>query len=365
MKTEKTKTVVLVIPSLQAGGMERAMSELAIYFAARTHIRLHLLLYGIKREIFYTIPDNISIHKPAFVFNNSIRFISTVRTFFFLRKKLGSLQPDAVLSFGEYWNSFVLLSCIGLKLPIYVSDRCQPDKNLGRMQEWLRRWLYPKAKGIIAQTQIAKDIYLSNIKQPNVQVIANPIRLVEPNGGIQKENIVLTIGRLIKTKHHDKLIELFAKIDKPGWKLVIIGDDAFDQKSRARLQALINKLGVQDNIILAGKQQDVDTYYLKSKVFVFSSSSEGFPNVIGEAQSAGLPVVAFDCVAGPAEMITDGENGFLVPLFDYGVFENRLLQLMEDSELRQRLGENAKQSIKKFSAVQTVVLFENFILNPE
>ena len=360
---QQKKTICLVINSLQAGGMERVMSELAHYFAAKPYLNVHLVLYGVKRDIFYSIPSNIIIHKPAFEFNTSKRLVSSIRTMYFLRKKLSALQADAIVSFGEYWNSMVLLSCIGLKLPIYVSDRCQPDKYLGKVQEFLRTWLYPNANGIIAQTEIAKNRYLQKIKQPNVQVIGNPIRMIENKLQQEKENIVLTVGRLITSKHHDKLIELFVRINQPGWKLIIIGDDALKQNNMVRLQKMVGDLAANDKVLLTGKLSNVEEYYCKSKIFAFTSSSEGFPNVIGEAQSAGLPVIAFDCVAGPAEMLIDGENGFLIPLFDYAMFENKLAQLMQDTELRNTFGEKAKQTIRKFSVDEICNRFENFILN--
>jgi GalNAc-alpha-(1->4)-GalNAc-alpha-(1->3)-diNAcBac-PP-undecaprenol alpha-1,4-N-acetyl-D-galactosaminyltransferase len=60
-------------------------------------------------------------------------------------------------------------------------------------------------------------------------------------------------------------------------------------------------------------------------------------------------VVAFDCTAGPSEMITDGVDGFLVPLHDFGTFERKLLSLMNDISLAEQLGNQAKRNIKRFS----------------
>ena len=157
------------------------------------------------------------------------------------------------------------------------------------------------------------------------------------------------VGRLIKTKHQDKLIELFLKISKPGWKLVIVGYDHLKQNNSAILMKIIADNNAEDQIILEGKQADVETYYLKSKIFAFTSSSEGFPNVIGEAMSAGLPVIAFDCVAGPSEMIKDNQNGFLIPLFDYELFQEKLEMLMDNDELRIMFGDRAREDIKHFS----------------
>jgi len=85
-----------------------------------------LILYGLKRNVFYEIPSNLIIHMPSFEFNNKKRTLSIIKTLWFLRKKLKSIKPNAVLSFGEFWNNFVLLACLGMKLPIFVSDRSQP-----------------------------------------------------------------------------------------------------------------------------------------------------------------------------------------------------------------------------------------------
>jgi glycosyltransferase involved in cell wall biosynthesis len=103
---------------------------------------------------------------------------------------------------------------------------------------------------------------------------------------------------------------------------------------------------------LAGKQSKVDAFYLSSEIFAFTSSSEGFPNVIGEAMSAGLPVVAVDCVAGPAEMIVPDQTGYLVPLFDYPQFQEKLARLMRDPALRKKFADNGRQKIREFDARQ-------------
>ncbi|OQB57881.1 MAG: GalNAc-alpha-(1-_4)-GalNAc-alpha-(1-_3)-diNAcBac-PP-undecaprenol alpha-1,4-N-acetyl-D-galactosaminyltransferase [Bacteroidetes bacterium ADurb.Bin145] len=357
------KKLCLVIPSLQAGGMERVMSELAHYFAAREEIEVHLVLYGITREIFYPIPDSILISIPRFRFNNRWRLWCTIKTICFLRNEIKRIKPDSILSFGEYWNSFVLLSVLGLKYPVFVSDRSQPDKSLGWFHDTLRHVIYPTARGVICQTERAKEIFLSRNKHSNIVVIGNPIKdlktISEPN---QREKTVLMVGRLIKSKHQDKLIEMFAKVSFPDWKLIIVGYDHLKQHNMLRLKELARNLGVEQRVVFPGKQENVETIYSKSSIFAFTSSSEGFPNAIGEAMSAGLPVVAFDCIAGPSEMITDGYNGFLVPLFDFKQFEERLVALMNDESLRSRLGSNAKESIKKYSSETICKAFYKFVL---
>ena len=355
------KKICLIIHSLGIGGMERVMAELANNFDARENVQVHIILVGRKREEAYTISDFVFIHKPPFEFNNSRRQVDTLRTISFLRSTVRKINPDTVLSFGELWNNLVLIALKGVDIPIYISDRSQPNKDLGRFHNYLRRKLYPQANGYIAQTQKAKEICLTNGWNRNVEVIGNPIKKIVGKNCKERENIVLSVGRLINTKHFDQLINMFVEIALPNWKLVIVGGDAKKQNLSSELHNLVKELGAEEKVYLEGEQHNIEHYYSKSKIFAFTSSSEGFPNVIGEALSAGLPVVAYDCVAGPSEMISDNENGFLVPLFDQQKFKIRLKQLMYDDELRNKMGKRCSKSINRFSSKETADRFLNFI----
>ncbi len=356
------KRLALVIPSIGPGGMERVMAELAHYFCRQPDLEVHLVLYGKTREIFYSVPDNITVHTPHFKFNDNMKLWSTIKTILFIRRIVSSIKPNSVLSFGEYWNSLVLLSLYGMKYPVFISDRCQPDKKYGKIHDILRRFFYPGAKGIITQTQKAESIYRLLFKYSNIQTIGNPIHFIDTNTDIKKENIVLSVGRLIETKHHDQLIRTFIKINKPGWKLVIVGADALKQKNFSYLKELINELDANDRVILMGNRLDVDKFYLSSKIFAFTSSSEGFPNVIGEAMSAGLPVVSFDCMAGPSDMVIDGISGYLVPLFNYDLFSKKLELLIDNYQLCKDFGKNGKEYINKYSPELIGEKFQNFII---
>ena len=172
---------------------------------------------------------------------------------------------------------------------------------------------------------------------------------------------MISVGRLIDTKNYDQLIAIFSRINNPSWKLVIVGGDALKQHNSEKLQKQINGSEMQDRIELAGTQKDINSYLLKAKIFAFTSSSEGFPNAIGEALAAGLPVVAYDCIAGPSDMIRDGENGYLIPLFDQLLFEEKLKQLMNDESLIQSMGNAAVESVKKFSIENIVSNYYNVI----
>ena len=144
--------------------MERVMSELACYFSTKRNVEIHLILYGINRESFTLFQKVLQSINPIFVLTTRIDCIFTLRTIIFLRKRINIIKPNTVLSFGEYWNSFVLLALLFKKYPVFVSDRSQPNKSLGRFHDRLRKWLYPKSAGIILQSQKAKEIYQEKFK---------------------------------------------------------------------------------------------------------------------------------------------------------------------------------------------------------
>ena len=349
------------IHSLSPGGMERVMSELVNGFIRNHDVEVHVILYGIECTIFYDIDERAVIHRPPFVFTNKHRTWCTLKTIWYLRKEIKRIAPDTVLSFGNYWNSLVLLAAYGLKYPVYVSDRSSPAKNMGRFQNKLRNLLYPKATGVIAQTSKAKEYYDRLFTQRNYAVIGNPIRNIEIPENNHREKIVVSVGRLIKTKHYDRMIKLFAELNRPEWKLVIVGGDAQNQKNMTDLKEQLAGMGNPENVELAGMQKDVERYLLRSSIFAFTSSSEGFPNVVGEAMSAGLPVVSYDCVAGPSDMIEDGVDGYLVPVFDDELFKQRLLELMDDETERESMGKKAKEMIRQFEVEKIVDNFYRFI----
>lgn len=356
------QSICLLIPSLKVGGMERVMSQIANYLAKKDEFTVDLVMYGKKPTVFFPLDDTINTYSSGIEYQEKKRIWFSIKTLLYIRKKVRKLNPDIVISFGEVWNSFVLTALLGTSYPVFISDRCKPDRKYNQLNAFLRKWLYPKATGIIAQTEFAKQFYFKSKLNSNIAVIANPIQ--EKNKLVmQRQNIILSVGRLIQTKHHDRLIKVFSKLNAPDWKLIIAGGDALKQKNMEKLKILVTKLGLDDRVFLAGEIKDIDQYYYKSKIFAFTSSSEGFPNVVGEAMLAGLPVVSYDCVAGPSEMINEGENGFLVPLFDDQLMQERIQLLIDQEGQRERMSEKAQLSMTNFSIENIGDKFLKFILD--
>lgn len=343
--------------------MEKVMATLLSEFASKEKFSLHLILIGKERKILQQIPQAIQIHKPNWIFNDNFRLWHTIRTIFFIRSNIKIIKPDTVLSFGEIWNNLVLLSCLGLEYPIFISDRSTPNKNLGKLHNYLRKKLYPKAKGFIAQTKISAQYAANNSWNRNIKVIGNPVQQVAFQAN-HDSNKVLTVGRLIPTKNTDRILEVFRQIQvsqPSSWELVVVGGDSQKHAEFKRLNEFVNKYNLKKKVSLLGERNDVANFYKSCSVFAFMSESEGFPNALAEAMAAGMAVIAYDCVAGPADMIDDGINGYLIPLGDEVRFEERLMSLINDKQLRKDFGLKARAKMKNFNETTVTQEFENFL----
>lgn len=325
------------------------MALLVNEFSKNSLIDVHLVLYGNDVPTVYDLTDRVTVHRPAFKFDNRSRLLSTLRRLHFLRGTLRRGCYDAILSFGERWNSFVMLAALGQNQSIYLSDRSSPDLDLGLSQTLLRKLLYPLAAGLIAQTRHGHDKASRQRLNSRIRVVPNPVaeRRLAPEA--QRENTILCIGRVIATKNYDRLLRIFSSLGIRGWKLVIVGDDSQGQSHLSELRSMVSRLQLSERVDFAGQRSDVQRFYERAKIFAFTSSSEGFPNVVAEALSAGLPVVSYDCVAGPADLIRNGENGFLVDLFDDVTFGEKLLYLMRNEEQRRAMSVNAHRSVAHLS----------------
>jgi glycosyltransferase involved in cell wall biosynthesis len=171
--------------------------------------------------------------------------------------------------------------------------------------------------------------------------------------------IVVAAGRLTRQKGFDYLIPAFARVAPraPGWRLRICGDGPL----RHQLSGLVAAHDSADRIELLGQVRDIASELQQASIFVLSSRSEGFPLVLLEAMSKGLPVVSFDCPTGPAEIVDQGRTGFLVPLGDTDAMVEAILELIHDEPKRRRFGAAAGQRAEEYSLARIGARWEELM----
>ena len=350
------RKICFVIPTLQMGGMERVASLLANY-SIRNGFHVYIICL-IDKNSYYELDERISIFAPNFEYEKGV--LNKLKVLYYLASCLKEIKPNAVLSFSEVFNPLSIISAKLANVPIYISDRSSPDKKLGFFTQSVRKLTYPCAKGMISQTELAKTISLNKGYNNNITVIPNPLREINDTIERIKEPIIISVGRLVSTKNYKELIDIFFEIeDEKKWQLWILGDGP----DRSDLQEYINELKLNDRVTLFGAVKDVDSYLSKASIFAFPSISEGFPNALSEAIAYPLPCIAYDCPAGPADLIKNEENGFLIPINDRDSFKLHLNKLMKDDILRNRFTNNYKLHREKYHINNISERYLKFLLN--
>lgn len=330
--------ICFIVPDLNCGGVQRVSSELSNTLASSGHEVSIVLLFK-SEEPFYSLDRKVNYTMPNRKWNKNT--LGLVRVMIDLRHTILKINPDVVIAFHHRYNPFVLLSLIFSGKRVFVSDRCNPYNKLHPFfNEWMREIMYPKAAGLLVQTNIAAQVKKHLNK--NIYLLPNPIKQLQYTDNIVKEKIIVSVGRFDYGKGQENLIKIFYLLKeeiRKDWKLALIGDGP----EKLRLEALVKDLDMSGRIEFLGARKDVDYLLSISQIFAFASQEEGYPNALLEGMGMGLACISYDCCAGPSDLINDGENGFLVPLNDESMFVEKLSVLIQNEKLRKQFGEKAKE----------------------
>lgn len=261
-----------------------------------------------------------------------------------LRRLVNSYSPDIVITMGLPNAIFDVPALFNTGVKHIISERNDPRNFSGKkVTKWLSRFLACFADGYVFQTKEAKEYYSLKCFSSGI-VIPNPLLGTEnmPSTIFNGSKIpqIVTAGRLNKQKNLELLIRAFNKIHVkfPSHKLVIYGEGP----ERKNLENLIHTLHLENAVSMPGSVQNVIELIYDKELFILSSDFEGMPNVLMEAMSLGLPCISTNCpCGGPAELITDGYNGLLIPVNDETALTSAISRLLTDSFLSEKLSKNA------------------------
>ena len=339
----------ILIYSLASGGAERVVSTLLEELKKKFDITLVLM----NDTIFYNIPEDVHVEymeKSSNLESGIIKLIKLPFLAFKYKKLCRSKNIDISLSFmnrPNYINIFAKI--LGMKSKVIISERAMPSLQhksgiQGKINKFLISFLYKHADVITANSiGNTKDLE-NNFNCKNVITISNPFDL-ENIKLLAKEEIdfrddkftFVTVGRLDVGKNHKLMLEAIKNIDA---KLYMIGDGEL----RDELEEYIIDNLLQEKVKLLGKQKNPYKYISKSDCFIFSSSHEGFPNVILEALSCSIPIISTDCQSGPREILSPSSDitlqlendieiskyGLLTPVNDAKSLEKAMKLFMND-----------------------------------
>lgn len=352
--------ILLLVSSMASGGAERVAATLASVWTVRGDQVTLMPTFSGRGECFYELSPKVRLIYLADLIPSRVRtWANQLARLRALRRFMAAERPDVIVSFLSNVNVAAVIASIGLDIPVIICERTDPF--VLPTSRWLQlacRFTYPFANVLMVQTQaVAAKYAASSWLLKRLWVIPNPVS--EHMLNIQRRistttsKRLLSIGRLDEGKQFDVLIKVFANLATrhADWLLRIVGEGSL----RTALQQQITDLGLDARIELAGQSAAVGEELAQADIFALTSKYEGFPNVLLEAMTVGLPCVCFDCPSGPREISMDGQVALLVPLNDEQALELALERLMLNADLRQTLGSQARASVIKHYALDRVL----------
>ncbi|MEE0840242.1 MAG: glycosyltransferase family 4 protein [Acutalibacteraceae bacterium] len=369
------KQIYITALHLAHGGIEMAISLMSNAFIKKGYDVTILSLYNLC-EPAYSISSEVKIEYLTDVRPNKEEFLSAVKSknpleilkegFYALKvlrlkksaliKRIKQINDGIIISTRNEHS--VLLSKYGnekvLKIAQLHHDHCFDKALLSDIKNRYENIDYFTLLTDLLTQEIQELISPVNRKTRCV-TMENFLDKCEFNVDLsEKEKSVVAVGRLHSVKGFDRLLKIWkeAVSNHSDWKLYIVGDGEEEQK----LTDLANNLKISDSVIFTGAlpHDRVLSFMERSSVYTMTSYSEGFPFVLIEAMSCGLPVIAFDVRVGPRAIINDGANGILVEDNDIKAFADALCSLMDNAELRLEYSKNALERAKSFTEDKVV-----------
>lgn len=227
------------------------------------------------------------------------------------------------------------------------------------LKNLVRGWMIDEKKISVIHNS-ADDEFLANVE--NVRESAGLRESVRSSLGIENGGqLILSVGRLVKWKGFEMLIDVFRDLSAkhPELKLMIIGRGP----EKERIISLISGSAARQKIFLMDRvpHAKLAEYLVASDVFVLNSSYEGFSHQIVEAMACGVPVIAANAGGNP-EIIEDGVNGILINYGDKPALGKAVESLMRDPGLSRKISENGRKTAGFYSKKRMIDELEKLIL---
>ncbi|MFF2781005.1 glycosyltransferase [Streptomyces sp. NPDC058052] len=242
-----------------------------------------------------------------------------------------------------------------------ATEHSRPAQYGAHIREPLFRDAYPKMDAITAPTPDELKTIAHHVPGVSHMLAALPNCIPAHEGQMStgENKIVVTAGLLKPHKGFADLIEAFSAVAPrhPDWSLRIYGSGP----EHANLRKKINETGSNNQVFLMGPATPVTPEFAKASVFVLPSRLEAFGNVTVEAMAAGLPAICYDAPHGPRNIITQGEDGYVVPVGDKEALAEHIEKLISDDDLRRKMAAAAVANVVRFQEAATAERFERLV----
>ncbi|UIR56000.1 glycosyltransferase family 4 protein [Sphingobacterium sp. SRCM116780] len=357
------KVVYSILGTFNSGGMERVLANKANYLVQlgydisiittdqqgrKPYFELDSRIKQYDLNINYTENNAQGLFKKMFSYPRKQKKHQQNLT-----KLLETIKADITISLFDNDASFLYQIQDGSKKIIEI--HFSRYKRIQYARKGLWKWIdaYRNKKDLEDVQRYDKFVVLTQEDQgywgslPNITVIPNANSFVPTAFSTTENKRVIAVGRYDYQKGFDDLIQAWklVKQQAPDWTLDIFGHGPLEQQ----LNGLINELKLSDVVHLCPPTKAIEQEYIQSSIVAMTSRYEGLPMVLLEAQACGLPMVSYTCKCGPRDIIQEGKNGFLIPEGDQKLFATQVLQLIQQPDLRKKMGQYAQKNAVNYS----------------
>lgn len=351
------RLAILIHDYTAMGGTERVTLQLCNQLAKHHTITL-ISVQQTGKEPAFILSDNVQV---KFLSDDAANMLRTLpQKVYVLRKILGEIKPNAVIASDSQMALLSLPATIGKRYQKIVWEHFNSQIETRFGSRWFARRLAARfAHTIVVLTQQDKREWEKKYHcKASVVVHANPCALPLPLLNPYKDaHVVLSAGRYTEQKGFDLLVKAWKCLSsemRQGWVLRIVGPNG---SAKTELLAAAKD---DESIRIEGPSSNMKKCYLDAGIFVCSSRYEGFGLTIVEAMTHGVPVIAFDCPMGPAEIIKE-EYGKVVELANISALSRELASMIESKSNRQYYSERSFERASHFTPEITIGRWESLL----
>lgn len=349
------KLLILIDRISNSGGTDRVASTLSSLMSNNNY---DVTLFSLEKGApYYPTDSKVNIRYAE----SSVRILKILEFIRYAKKvrhdgimiiSMGKLSVQALLALKIFRVKSKLICCDHVSIETFSSSLRK-----------LKVFCYRLADKVAVLTEHDKHYLESQYGVKNVHVMRNISPFHNENNEVsfdemfdQKQNKVLAVGRLTYQKNFDRMLDVWQKVNKQGWKLQIVGDG----EDKADLLQKIKSYQLEDSTEIVSPSKKINEYYRSAGLIIMTSRYEGLPMVLIEAKNFALPAVAFDCKTGPAEIIKD--DGYVIDYQNNDTFVTQLNALISDEVKRKTFAQAAWRNSENYGP-QLILKKWNDILN--
>lgn len=365
------------------GGAEKVFCNMANAMAERGCEVVGVCVDNKEGKPFYPLDKKVKFINTGIGFKASLNIFQKLKTFFFIdrnkrdlhRERIYDLKkakriemviaeenPDIIISFNDSATR-ILKNIFHTRIPVITMFHNSPELVLKNA--------FPDTLDAIAKSSVIQVLLpsfrnevLKYVKHENVIYIPNVVPQYEASEfAYIKENVIINVARFDKVqKRQHLLVEAFNLIAAkyPDWNMEFYGETDYDVNYFKKIKRLVSENKLEDRVLFKGTTNNISKELFRAKIFAFPSAFEGFPLALTEAMSAGLPAIGYKNCPAVNELIKDGENVFLCEEC-VDAFAQALEKLMSDEELREKMGQAAKEDMKQYAPDKIWDMWEKLI----